>query len=171
MRNEKRGSKNESGKRLISEETASLPSVTEVESSESRCQMFSLFGVSCDFLLSAYMVSHFSAPQIARRHFSIFSSMLSPCLASVCETSLRSRTVRPPSFPLRIILLHQPNFYSVTLCVQVAAVFLLHWEKYYHSFLQFTQLITNPKYFLWKSLRERRMNNIVPVNPLSDWFV
>lgn len=124
------------------------------------------FWVSCDFLLSAYMVSHFSVPQSARRHFSIFSSMLSPCLASVCETSLRSRTVRPPFFPLRIILLHQPNFYSVTLCVQVAAVFLFHWEKYLHSFLQFTQLITNPKYFLWKSLREKRMNNIVPVNPV-----
>lgn len=42
-----RGSKNESGKRLISEETASLPSGTEVES---RCQMFSLFEFPVIFL-------------------------------------------------------------------------------------------------------------------------
>lgn len=82
------------------------------------------------------MVSNFCVP----------SQYFPPCYLLVwppCIQNLSPLTHSSPS-PLRIILLHQPIPHSVTLCVQVIAVFLLHWEKCLHSCLQFTQLITNP---------------------------
>lgn len=85
-----------------------------------------------------------------------------PCVKPL---SAHAQFALPPSLS-ELSSYTSQTFNSVTLLVQVAAVFLLHWKKYKHSFLQFTQLITNPKYFLWNSLREKRMNNIVPVNPI-----
>lgn len=110
------------------------------------CRFFCLFG----FLWFAPLSQHslYASASLASL-LSIFLHVLSPCLASVCETSLRSRSCPSLASPLSlphhpISLSHQSQFCSSEpLRENPDMSFVVH------------TLNHNPKHFLWNPLRER----------------